>query len=438
MKENFAALLVPKGGLPEATEKMKELADTLKDPAVIAAADHLTSFLITGFATVAKYIGQVAAGLSLVLNGPAQASMRIDDRMRALQNESDSLKETHYGRMGGNTMSDAAKQRQLDITKELIVLAKQYDAALAQEYAADNKAAAAAQALADAKQRINDIKARGITLSYDLKKSMDQVDAGGEFLKQFDQADKAAEKLTRTAVENQIQTWNEYFDSLNLLRAHDLIDEKTYNERSRDYIDQNLQEVQVSVKSMVLEHKKATDQMSEFANQAARNIQDSFANFLFDPFHNGLKGMLADFLNVIRRMTAEIAAAQLFGKGSAGGGWLSGLIGGLLGAGGGGGGGGGGGSGGGYGGAMAAGGSVSGGTTYMVGENGPELFTPRTSGSIAPNSALSGGKPTVVLNQSLNFANNVQDRSTLVVWAEQIRKQTISDMTGLIRGGAFS
>jgi hypothetical protein len=37
------------------------------------------------------------------------------------------------------------------------------------------------------------------------------------------------------------------------------------------------------------------------------------------------------------------------------------------------------------------GGPVAGGSTYLVGERGPELFTPGTSGSITPNNALGGG-----------------------------------------------
>ncbi len=53
----------------------------------------------------------------------------------------------------------------------------------------------------------------------------------------------------------------------------------------------------------------------------------------------------------------------------------------------------------------ARGGPVSGGTTYMVGERGPELFTPRNSGTIIPNHRLrsaaspvgSGGSTTVVI-----------------------------------------
>lgn len=65
--------------------------------------------------------------------------------------------------------------------------------------------------------------------------------------------------------------------------------------------------------------QKAFDEMSVYADQAARNMQDAFADFLFDPFEDGLKGMLKGFLNVVRRMVAETAAAKIFGSKSSGG-----------------------------------------------------------------------------------------------------------------------
>ena len=48
-------------------------------------------------------------------------------------------------------------------------------------------------------------------------------------------------------------------------------------------------------------------------------------------------------------------------------------------------------------GAMAAGGPVKGGSSYLVGERGPEMFTPGVSGMITPNHAL-GGTTNVVVN----------------------------------------
>jgi len=55
-----------------------------------------------------------------------------------------------------------------------------------------------------------------------------------------------------------------------------------------------------------------------------------------------------------------------------------------------------------FGGGRASGGSVAGGTTYLVGEKGPELFTPSGNGTIIPNGALGGGSN--VINITVNGA----------------------------------
>jgi phage-related minor tail protein len=49
-----------------------------------------------------------------------------------------------------------------------------------------------------------------------------------------------------------------------------------------------------------------------------------------------------------------------------------------------------------FGGARAAGGPVAPGRSYLVGENGPELFTPSGHGAIVPEAP--GARPTVVVN----------------------------------------
>jgi phage-related minor tail protein len=50
------------------------------------------------------------------------------------------------------------------------------------------------------------------------------------------------------------------------------------------------------------------------------------------------------------------------------------------------------------GGALASGGPVAAGESYLVGEQGPELFTPSSSGTIAPNGAAAPQRPSVVVN----------------------------------------
>jgi len=56
----------------------------------------------------------------------------------------------------------------------------------------------------------------------------------------------------------------------------------------------------------------------------------------------------------------------------------------------------------------AMGGPVSAGSSYMVGERGPELFTPKHGGNIVPNNALGGGSTSVVVNVDASGNSNVQ------------------------------
>ncbi len=60
--------------------------------------------------------------------------------------------------------------------------------------------------------------------------------------------------------------------------------------------------------------EEARTQLDQFAVQAARNIQSAFADFLFNPFDHGVKGMLRSFVDAVRRMAAEAIAAQLARK----------------------------------------------------------------------------------------------------------------------------
>ena len=63
----------------------------------------------------------------------------------------------------------------------------------------------------------------------------------------------------------------------------------------------------------------------------------------------------------------------------------------------------------------AVGGSVMRGASYMVGERGPEMFTPSTSGSITPNGLGTPGGMNVVINvqgsvvQERDLAVSVRD-----------------------------
>lgn len=58
-------------------------------------------------------------------------------------------------------------------------------------------------------------------------------------------------------------------------------------------------------------------------------------------------------------------------------------------------------------GARASGGPVSANTPYIVGEQGPELFVPGSSGSVVPNHALGGGQTVIVLQVDRHVLGSV-------------------------------
>lgn len=120
--------------------------------------------------------------------------------------------------------------------------------------------------------------------------------------------------------------------------------------------------------------KETTDEMTEFAKQAARNMQDAMGDFFFDAMEGKLDDLAGNFTKTINRMVANLMASQLmnfltgdFGKTGQMGGALGNIFGSL------------------FGGARAGGGPVSAGSAYLVGEEGPELFRPNQSGTIIPN-----------------------------------------------------
>ena len=65
-----------------------------------------------------------------------------------------------------------------------------------------------------------------------------------------------------------------------------------------------------------------------------------------------------------------------------------------------------------FGGGRANGGPVSAGTTYLVGERGPELFTSGTSGTIIPNNKMGGGN---TINITVNGALDTEGTARTIV-----------------------
>jgi phage-related protein len=67
-----------------------------------------------------------------------------------------------------------------------------------------------------------------------------------------------------------------------------------------------------------------------------------------------------------------------------------------------------------FGGGKALGGPVNAGTSYVVGERGPELFVPTTSGKIIPNDRMGGGGGTVI-NLTVNGAIDAEGTARTII-----------------------
>jgi hypothetical protein len=130
-----------------------------------------------------------------------------------------------------------------------------------------------------------------------------------------------------------------------------------------------------NIKGAVSDNKEEFQALLEF-------IQKYVAPFLGGVFKIAIQGIGTAISTVVNVVGALIKGFQtLISLGSK----IGGAIGGM------------------FGGGRAAGGPVAGGTTYLVGEKGPELFTPAGSGTIVPNGAF-GGKSGNVINITVNGA----------------------------------
>ncbi len=194
-------------------------------------------------------------------------------------------------------------------------------------------------------------------------------------------------------------------------------------ESVQDYFNESLEKGLENLEIMPAQIETVSQEMTVFADEAARNMQSAFADFLFDPFEDGLKGMAAGFIDTIRRMVAEAAAAQILQSFFN---WGANNFGGGVGS---------------FFGTMAksfepraSGGPVMGGTPYMVGERGPEMFVPGSSGSIVPNHALGGG---VTMNYSIDARGADAERIMAIMpgLLKQTKAETIAEVRNLMGRG---
>ncbi len=200
------------------------------------------------------------------------------------------------------------------------------------------------------------------------------------------------------AVKTPFDQFKEGVAELDLLKDANLLDPKTYrrafNQLGADYA------------ATVVKMQETTTELSEFTKEAFHSMQNVASDFFFDVLEGNFTDLGDSFRKMVNRMLADWASVKMmgglfgedFGKTGELGGLLSaglGILGGAF-------------SGGSTGATGAnltdggtfaidpfpkreLGGPVMAGTTYLVGERGPELFMPQTSGNVVANNKLGGG-----------------------------------------------
>jgi len=131
--------------------------------------------------------------------------------------------------------------------------------------------------------------------------------------------------------------------------------------------------------ALLAEQVKIAEEMDKVYAQIGMSIKDGVVNSI-QAAVDGTKSLAEVASNTLRNIANQLLNIGVnfglfgvpFGTGSGGG-----LLGGLF---------------------RANGGPVKGNSPYIVGERGPELFVPRSSGTVVPNNALGGGSTNVVVN----------------------------------------
>lgn len=161
--------------------------------------------------------------------------------------------------------------------------------------------------------------------------------------------------------------------------------------------------------------KASITELTTFAEEAGRNIQDALAGALRNGFDGGLKGALRSLAGFLADAASQLAASgilnALFGNqggaaGLLGSGGFGAVVGSLF-------------SGLGF----ANGGNPPVGRASLVGERGPELFIPRVPGTIIPNNrlgdfgqlgaSLSSGNGAITINAPID-ARGAQDPQGII------------------------
>ncbi|MBD8531578.1 MULTISPECIES: phage tail length tape measure family protein [unclassified Massilia] len=172
-----------------------------------------------------------------------------------------------------------------------------------------------------------------------------------------------------------------YRDQAAAIRAGSAAERDGFTKSRDPYVN-----LRLSLKQYGEEATNVGGMVGDALTNGLRSAEDAFANFVTTGklnFRDLATSIIADFARIQAKSALSSVASSLLGSigSGGGGGWTSAFMSAF-----------------GISGARAAGGPVSSGLSYLVGEKGPEIFTPSSTGAITPNHMIGagGGSPITI------------------------------------------
>lgn len=428
------------GAIDPVTDSLNEFVDLLRDPGTVQAAQAMSSAVVRSFLAVTSAIaGTVnvtqfwAEELAAIRYGAAAgdiARLRTElERYQALRSEATlnpSVRVRFFSKEGlVSWLSNS------DIDREIARITRQIEDSY-EQYAPRITVPQLAGGLSGPALSDADISGFAL-LGEESRKYTDQV------LKDTDEARKAWERAAEarrkyvtdelTAIQFEADTIRMTDDQIRLYRlslngasddqlrlAASILEANAAFRAQRDMVEELNASLENSTAKWLSEEmksisddledrlglstKKTLDEMSEFSKRAAQNMQDAFADFLFNPFEDGLSGMLDNFVRILQRMAAEAAAAQIFdaigswGSSNKGSGGWEGAFATVAAA---------------FAGAKDKGGYIGAGQWGLVGEYGPEIVSGPAMVTSRESTARMMGGPSIQVGQMV-FPNVRNER----------------------------
>lgn len=302
---------------PSAQTKLKRLKNDLADAEAELRRLNASGALMLGELVKRNDLPRKIKNIKTEIAGleKQQAEIDANEAKRSEEKKAREAAEAQARRDAAKALEEERKQHQQALTLETARKRAAEDAAKE----AQNKIKRGEDAVAGLEREINLFEklSTSAQVKYDIEQGQyadlsvahqqrlvqlaQELDALEKNRKQKEESDR----LAVAAAKEEEQIRQQLFDQTRTqAEAREIELERLHELRMRGVIDEELYQRAVKQTSADL------DTMATLADQATRNMQDAFAEFLFDPFSEGIDGMVLGFANAMRRMVAEALAAQ--------------------------------------------------------------------------------------------------------------------------------